>query len=107
MKKNQNKLVVYVPQTHLEQVRIAIANAGGGKVGNYDNCMFITSGIGTYRPLKGSKPHQGEIGSLERLGEARIETTVAAEKANEIMAAVRKVHPYEEPVIDIYRLENV
>ena len=57
MKKSLYKLVIYVPQTHLEQVRIAACGAGAGKIGKYDNCAFMTSGIGAYRPLKGAKPY--------------------------------------------------
>jgi len=107
MKKSLYKLIVYVPQKHLEQVRIAIANAGGGKIGNYDSCAFISSGIGTFRPLEGAKPSQGEIGKLERVGEAKLEVTVADDCIKEVIAAIRKVHPYEEVVIDIYKLESI
>lgn len=107
MMNERYKLVVYVPQTHLEQVRIAMSNAGAGKVGNYDNCAFMTSGIGTFRPLKGAKPFQGGIGKVERIGEARIEATVQNIKLKKVIAAIRKVHPYEEAVIDIFKLENI
>ena len=107
MKKSLYKLIVYVPQTHLEQVRLAIANAGGGKTGNYDSCAFMTSGIGTYRPLKGAKPYKGEIGKLERIGEARLEATVSKDKLKKVIAAMKKVHPYEEAAYDVHRLENI
>ena len=70
------KLVIYVPQTHLEKVRLAICDAGAGKIGNYDNCTFMSSGIGTFRPLKGANPKIGKAGKLERVGEARLETIV-------------------------------
>jgi hypothetical protein len=98
------KLVVYVPQTHIEQVRIAITNSGGGIIGKYDSCSFMTSGIGTYRPLKGAKPFNGEIGKLERTGEARLEITVAKNKLKKAISAMKKAHPYEEPVYDVYEL---
>jgi len=108
------KLVVFVPQTHLEQVRIAVCNAGAGhayrqagKIGNYDNCAFMTSGVGTFKPLEGAKPFQGSIGKLERVGEARLEVTVAKDILDKVIEAVKMVHPYEEPVYDIYKLENV
>ena len=100
------KLVVFVPQSHLEAVRTALAGAGAGTIGKYDSCAFMSSGIGTYRPLEGSKPFQGEIGQLERAGEARIEVTVEKSKLDAAVSAVKKVHPYEEPVIDIYKLER-
>jgi len=86
---------------------MAIASIGGGKIGKYDSCAFMTSGIGTYRPLKGSKPSHGEIGKLERTGEARLEVAVAADKIKDVIAAIKKVHPYEEPVIDVYKLEKI
>ncbi len=106
-KPKKYKLVVFVPQSHLEPVRIAMCNAGAGKTGKYDSCTFMGSGIGTFRPLKGSKPYQGERGKIERVGEARLETTVPASKLKKIIAAVKKIHPYEEMAYDVYKLENL
>ena len=103
---NKYKLIVYVPQSHVENVRLAVCSAGAGRIGNYDNCAFMTSGIGTFRPLAGAKPMQGEVGKLERVGEARLEVTVQGELLDEVIKAVKKVHPYEEPVIDVYKLEE-
>jgi hypothetical protein len=64
----------------------------------------MTSGIGTYRPLKGAKSFNGEIGKLERTGEARLEITVAKNKLKKAISAMKKAHPYEEPVYDVYEL---
>jgi hypothetical protein len=100
------KLIVYVPQTHLEQVRKAICDAGAGKIGNYDNCAFMTSGIGTFMPLKGAKPFQGKEGKLERIGEAKLEMTVTKNKLKAAISAMKKVHPYEQPAYDVIRLED-
>ncbi len=100
------KLVVFVPQTHLEQLRLAMCNAGAGKIGKYDNCTFMTSGIGSFRPLKGAQPYQGELDKIERVGEARLETTLPASKLKKVMAAMKKTHPYEEIAYDIYKLED-
>lgn len=101
------KLVVYVPQDHLEQVRLAICNAGAGKIGKYDQCAFMTSGIGTYRPLKGAKPFKGEEGKIERAGEARLEVTVEEKDLKAVIEAMKKVHPYEEVAYDVYKLEII
>jgi len=105
MKTSKYKLIVYIPQTHLEQVRIAVCNAVTGRMGKYDQCSFMVSGIGTFRPLEGAKPFTGEIGKIERVGEARLEVTVPAEDLERVVKAVKLLHPYEEPVIDIYKLE--
>lgn len=107
MPKQKNyKLVVFVPQSHLEAVRIAICKAGAGKIGKkYDNCTFMSPGIGTFQPLKGAKPAIGKLNQLERVGEARLETIVPATKIKKVIAAMKKVHPYEEVAYDVYALE--
>jgi hypothetical protein len=107
MKQQSYKLVVYVPQTHLEQVRVALASAGAGKIGKYEECSFVSHGIGIFKPIKGAKPISGEIDKLNRLGEARIEVTIEKSKVKVAISAVKKVHPYEAPVIDIYKLESL
>lgn len=101
------KLVVYVPQTHLEQVRVAACNAGAGRIGKYDNCSFMSSGIGTYQPLEGAKPFQGKTGEIERVGEARLELTVDKDHLEKVIKAIKMLYPYEEPVIDVYKLETI
>ena len=105
-KQKKYKLVVFIPHDHLEQVRLAICNAGAGKIGKYDHCTFMTSGIGTFRPLPGSKPSQGKIKKLERTGEARLETKVPAAKLKKVIAAMKKVHPYQEVAYDVFKLED-
>ncbi|NQT30330.1 MAG: hypothetical protein HQ596_07140 [Candidatus Saganbacteria bacterium] len=107
-KLKRNKLIVFVPQSHLEKVRIAICNAGAGTIGKkYDNCTFMTSGIGTFRPLKGAKPHTGRVGKIKRLKEVRLETIMPAAKTKKVVAAMKKSHPYEEVAYEVYRLENL
>jgi len=105
MPNTKYKLVVYVPQTHIEMVRIAVCNAGAGHLGKYDNCAFMASGIGTFRPLPGAKPFTGEIGKIARVGEARLEVTVPKKSLKKVIAAMKKVHPYEEVAYDLYKLE--
>jgi hypothetical protein len=101
------KLVSFVPQDHLEQVRVAICNAGAGRIGKYDNCTFMASGIGTYRPLEGAKPFKGEIGKVERAGEARLETVVDKNDLKKVIEAMKKAHPYEEVAYDVFKLEDL
>ncbi len=104
MKKNSVKLVTYVPENFARKVREAIGNAGGGTIGNYDNCSFSIKGIGTFRGLKGSKPTIGKVGVLKAVKEERIEVTIQKSKLNAIIKAIKSVHPYEEIPIDIYTL---
>ncbi len=101
---NQVKIVVFVPKTHTDIVRKAIGDAGAGKIGNYSHCSYSADGVGRYKPLVGAKPFIGEVGKFEKVEEERIECVCAKEKAKDVIAAMKKVHPYDEVAFDIYPL---
>lgn len=101
------KIVVYVPVTHADAVRKVLADAGAGKMGAYDSCSFSVKGIGRFRPLKGAKPFLGTAGKIKTVAEERIETVCPHTSYKKIVKAVREVHPYEEPAIDVILLLNV
>lgn len=99
------KLVVTVPVTHADVVREAIGKTGLDRVGNYGYCSFSTKGVGRFLPLDGASPAIGEVGVIEFVEEERIEINCTREGIDEIIGAIKAVHPYEEPVIDVYSLE--
>lgn len=100
------KLVTYVPESHIEQVRIALFEAGAGHTGNYDQCSFGQAGEGTFRPGLQAKPYCGEIGELHREPEIRLEVIVPIYAQGAVMAALKRSHPYEEPAFDWIPLAN-
>lgn len=100
------KIVVYVPQSHLEVVREAMCNAGGGHIGGYSHCTFQTQGEGTFLPLAGASPYIGKEGALEKTAECRLETIALLNKVDGIIEALKAVHPYEEVAYDIYPVEQ-
>ncbi|MEK7632672.1 MAG: hypothetical protein AAB473_02680 [Patescibacteria group bacterium] len=99
------KLIVTVPVTHADIVRDTIGKTGLDRVGNYGYCSFSTKGVGRFLPLDGANPAIGEVGTLEVVEEERIEISCTREGVAGIIAAIKAVHPYEEPVIDVYSLE--
>lgn len=99
------KLCWFVPASHLEATKMAVFAAGAGKQGNYEHCCFQSQGTGQFRPLAGSQPFIGATGRLEQVTEWRVETLCAAECMPAVLAALRAAHPYEEPAIDVWRLE--
>jgi hypothetical protein len=99
-------LVIYVPLSHADAVRTALAESGAGNIGNYDSCSFSTRGIGRFRPLKGSNPHIGSVGTVEEVEEERIEVVVEEKNLPTVLRAVKKVHPYEEPAIYFWKMED-
>ncbi len=100
------KLTVFVPYTHLEQVRDAINKAGAGHIGNYSDCSFRTGGTGTFRPQDGSQPFLGTKNVLEEVDEFRLETIAYERNLAIIIKAMVQAHPYEEVAYDIYPLLN-
>lgn len=99
------KIVDYVPLDHADKVREAIGKAGGGKLGKYSFCSFSTRGIGRFLPEEGAKPHIGKVGNLEQVEEERIEVTCNTQVVGNVIAAIKRVHPYEEIAMDIWSLE--
>lgn len=91
------RLDVYVPETHVDAVRVALATAGAGRLGPYDSCSFVCSGYGHFRPLPGATPYLGQIGQAEITPEWKIEVVCAQEYLAEAIAAMLAVHPYQTP----------
>ncbi|MFA4891125.1 MAG: hypothetical protein WC604_02105 [Candidatus Gracilibacteria bacterium] len=105
MKQSRNvKIQVYVPLSHAKKVRLAIGDAGGGHVGKYSHCVFVTEGTGYFLPLKGANPHIGHVGKIQSVREAKIEFICTASKAAKIIKAIKRVHPYEEVALDVIPL---
>lgn len=100
------KLVFFVPEQNLEPVKAAIFTAGAGKQGAYDHCAWQTKGIGQFRPLAGSTPFIGELGTLEQVEEYRVEVLVEESRIFDVIHALKQAHPYEEPAYDVTRLEG-
>ena len=101
------KIVVYTPESHAEAVRKCLGENGCGSIGNYDFCSFSVKGVGRFRPLKGAKPFVGKTGKMEEVIEERIETLCEEMRVQEVLDAVKKMHPYEEPAIDVIPLRNL
>lgn len=100
------KLVTFVPQTHIEQVREAIFNAGAGHIGNYENCSFNIEGEGTFKGNENTHPFVGKPEKLHVEKEIRLETIFPSHLQRAVIDAMLSSHPYEEIAYDIYSLEN-
>jgi hypothetical protein len=95
---------VFVPRESLDTVRDALFAAGAGQIGDYERCSWYTAGTGTFRGGTGTKPSVGESGREERVSELRLETVFPEERHEDVIAALRTAHPYEEPAFDVYPL---
>jgi|SRR5690606_21820438 len=91
------QLFVYVPESHLEQVKSAMFAAGAGRSDRYEQCVWQTMGQGQFMPLKGSRPHLGEINEVARVTEYKIEMICSEANLSHVVQAMKLAHPYEEP----------
>jgi hypothetical protein len=61
---------------------------------------------GYYRPLEGANPFEGKIGEISESLEYKIEVNCKRELVNEAIKVTKSIHPYEEPLINIFPLAN-
>lgn len=101
------KLVVFIPETHLDVVKNAMFSAGAGRIGQYAQCSWQVLGQGQFRPMAGSSPFLGETDQLEVVSEYRVEMVCADDYVDATIIAMKEAHPYEEPAYDVIRLETL
>ncbi len=100
------RLITYVPKENAEELRIALFNAGGGMVGNYNECSFNTTGTGTFKALDGANPYIGTVGKRFEGEEIKVEMVYPQYAESKIVTALLKAHPYEEVAYDLIALSN-
>jgi dinuclear metal center YbgI/SA1388 family protein len=106
-KENQlKKLFTFVPVNDADKVRQAIFDAGGGHIGNYDECSYNADGFGTFKAGMNTNPYVGKQGELHRENELKVEVIFPAWLEGRIIKNLIAAHPYEEVAYDIVKLEN-
>ncbi len=100
------KVVTFVPQSHTDRLKNALAEIGCGFQGHYDRCSYRMQGTGSFRPLPDATPYIGETLREEEVAEDRLEMLFPASLQKKVIATIYDTHPYEEPAFDIFKLEN-
>ncbi len=95
------KLTVFIPEQALESVKTALFAAGAGTIGHYQYCCWQVKGSGQFMPLIGSNPHIGAHNQIETVEEWRVEMVVDKQKITNVIAALKRAHPYETPAYDV------
>lgn len=99
------KIIVSVPKEHADALRLAIAEAGAGELGNYTHCSFSMSGTGRFLPNNESTPAYGDVGEVASVEEEQIHTFCAPEKLDDVVKAIKQAHPYEEVVLETFLVD--
>ncbi len=100
------KIVTFVPESHRERVRDALADAGAGVIGDYTHCAFNAPGVGNFLPGPAANPYLGEKSGINEESEWRIEMAADKARLTPIIKALYRAHPYEEPAFDVVPLDN-
>lgn len=98
------KIIVTVPAKDTEIIRNAICESGAGIIGQYKYCTTSSKVVGTFIPGEFANPYIGEKNKLEFVEEDKLEAVCSINNAKNVVSVIRKVHPYEEPAIDIVPL---
>ena len=97
------KLAVFVPEDAFDDVREALADAGAGRIGDYEACAFAVEGTGFFKPGADTDPYIGEAGGdVESAQERKLEVEVARWNVGRVMGALHDAHPYDEVAYDLY-----
>jgi dinuclear metal center YbgI/SA1388 family protein len=101
------KLTTYVPIEQADLLRESLFEAGAGAIGNYDECSFNISGIGSFKPNLDSNPTIGKKGEIHFEDEIQIGVTFPKHLEQKILQALFKNHPYEEVAYEVITLDNI
>ena len=100
------KISVFVPVNHSFEVTQAMFQAGAGQIGNYSECSFEQTGIGSFTPSENTNPFEGKKGENSKVEEKKIEVIVSTHQVNQVVHSMKVAHPYEEVAYDIVPLKN-
>jgi dinuclear metal center YbgI/SA1388 family protein len=106
MRAGKCKVVSFVPAEDLSTVADAAFQAGAGRIGMYERCAFFCHGIGTFQGMETARPTIGQVGRQEATEELRLEVLVPIERVAAVCQAIRTTHSYEEPIVEVYPLED-
>ncbi|KAH6872898.1 GTP cyclohydrolase 1 type 2/Nif3 [Alternaria rosae] len=105
------KLVFFVPPSALNACKTAVLGAGAGRYpgpGGYTEVCFTSRGTGQFRPGDAADPHIGKAGELQEVDEYRVEAMCMGRDITvKAVEALKKAHPYEEPVYEVYKMEDM
>ena len=100
------KIEIFIPESYVPALRDELSKVGAGHIGDYDHCISVSTVRGYWRPLEGANPFLGKVGKISEGSECKVEVNCKLEVVKPVLEAIRRIHPYEEPVINIIPLIN-
>jgi hypothetical protein len=100
------KIEIFIPEAYVPALRDELSKVGAGHIGAYDHCVSVSTVRGYWRPLEGASPFLGEVGTISEGSECKVEVNCKLGIVKPALEAIRRIHPYEEPVINVLPLLN-
>lgn len=85
----------------------AASKAGAGRAGSYTRVATVSMGYGTWKAEKGAHPHIGKVGAISKVPSVTIDMPCSSNRLRAVYSAIKKAHPYEEPLIEVIKLVDV
>lgn len=101
------KVEVFIPKSYLDKLCKVFNKLDVGHIGKYSECISYSEVISRWKPLEGSEPFIGKINKLESEKEFKVEVTCDKEIVDKLINEIKKVHPYEEAVINVIPLYRI
>lgn len=105
-KNTLKQLTAYVPKENANALLDALYVAGAGALGDYDECSFVTEGMGHFKGNENSNPHIGSPMIGEQVAEFQINVIFQKHLEQKILQTLFDQHPYETVAYEVYRLDN-
>ena len=104
--KTIRKLTTYAPENEAPVLLEKLYDAGAGKIGNYKECSFISTGKGTFKGNEDSNPNVGIKGEKTEVDEVQINLIFEFHSQQKILNTLFETHSYEEVAYEVFSLEN-
>ncbi|MFD1173962.1 divalent cation tolerance protein CutA [Oceanobacillus picturae] len=95
------KVEVLLPEEYIVELRNQLNDIGILTVGDYDNVVSYSVVKGYWRPLEEANPFNGSKGEISFGTECKMEFKCSLSNIAEVKGLIKRVHPYEEPVINV------
>jgi len=100
------KILISIPLECFEEIKLKILKLNDFGNEKYKDTSYTLEGEETFLALDDSNPKKGEKNILEKVKTKRLEILTQEFKVKQILNEIRKIHPYEEMMYEIVKVEN-
>lgn len=100
------KVAVFIPVEDKDLFLNFLKEEGISNIGFYSACAFMCQGQGHFCALRGANPYLNAGDGCCLSEEIRLEFEVPFKELDHAVSKIADLHPYEEPVIDVYSVRR-